>query len=235
MSNEWGKHGNQEYDEYLQSDTWKQKRKERLEYDDNKCTCCNSDENLQVHHITYERGLGNEEKEDLITLCKECHMKLHELHDMKKPELDKAREIYKQKCLSVIMPLHIKYVHYIKKELGEAYFEMRGPSKGNLHTATLYSVVARALGLGGDEAGKDCNLHGLLPSRYKSLLGDGKTLCRILTGKKKYKGVDTIEQWEARYEEALHMAINEATDIFAEIIKEDLNEQEVQEVQEAEA
>jgi 5-methylcytosine-specific restriction endonuclease McrA len=37
-----------------------------------RCTRCPSEDNLAVHHLTYER-LGSEHPDDLITLCRTCH------------------------------------------------------------------------------------------------------------------------------------------------------------------
>lgn len=40
---------------------------------------------LQVHHITYER-LGCHEIDDLITLCRPCHTKIHSIELARKQE-----------------------------------------------------------------------------------------------------------------------------------------------------
>lgn len=60
------------YTQYINSRTWKLKRREVLKRDNKQCQTCLSGENLEVHHKTYEH-LGNEPLEDLITLCKHCH------------------------------------------------------------------------------------------------------------------------------------------------------------------
>jgi 5-methylcytosine-specific restriction endonuclease McrA len=43
-----------------------------------KCHKCGNEKNIQCHHLTYE-NLFHEEKhlDDLITLCKKCHKKIH--------------------------------------------------------------------------------------------------------------------------------------------------------------
>lgn len=66
-----------EYQKYLNSKEWKEKRQKRLEIDGYKCACCGSAKSLNVHHTTYERLYG-EEMDDLITLCKDCHKAIHE-------------------------------------------------------------------------------------------------------------------------------------------------------------
>ncbi len=65
------------YQEYLQTPEWRQKREQVLERDNYCCRVCNSDERLHVHHRTYARR-GNEDLEDLTTLCEECHERFHE-------------------------------------------------------------------------------------------------------------------------------------------------------------
>ena len=43
-----------------------------------KCSRCGRNEDLQAHHLTYEhRGLEAKYPEDLICLCKRCHMEIH--------------------------------------------------------------------------------------------------------------------------------------------------------------
>ena len=64
------------YKEYLQSDEWQVKRKAALLRDGLRCQLCRGEKNLHVHHITYD-NIYNEPLSDLITLCKQCHSKLH--------------------------------------------------------------------------------------------------------------------------------------------------------------
>ena len=74
-----------EYREYLKSDKWKMIAAQRLKIDNMTCQCCGSKGTqlnpLQVHHLSY-RHIGNEENfifEDLVTLCRPCHMGLHRI------------------------------------------------------------------------------------------------------------------------------------------------------------
>ena len=72
--------------EYLQSKSFKNKRRVVFFRAGNKCQHCGSVKNLQCHHITYQR-LGDELLEDLACLCGDrmendnfiegCHNKLH--------------------------------------------------------------------------------------------------------------------------------------------------------------
>ena len=73
------------YHEYMESDEWKAVRGKRMKLDHFQCTMCGTAKNLTVHHITYDR-LGREDMDDLITLCKGCHAKVHENDIAKKGE-----------------------------------------------------------------------------------------------------------------------------------------------------
>ena len=64
------------YKSYINSNQWKEVRHRILNRDGLKCFVCENTHDLQVHHRTYDR-LGIEDDEDLITLCKNCHSKLH--------------------------------------------------------------------------------------------------------------------------------------------------------------
>ena len=73
-----------DYYQYLRTKTWREKANERLKQDGYQCVLCRSAKNLSVHHITYE-NIGFEKMDDLISVCKACHEKLHE-HDSIRPE-----------------------------------------------------------------------------------------------------------------------------------------------------
>jgi hypothetical protein len=65
------------YRDYLKTPHWRQTRQRALERADRRCQLCNSPDNLQVHHRTYERR-GSERDDDLTVLCADCHTKFHE-------------------------------------------------------------------------------------------------------------------------------------------------------------
>ena len=64
-----------EYDQYLQSDQWKMRRRGRLEYDGHKCQDCGGGAS-HVHHLTYEH-VGHESIEEIVSLCHNCHSIRH--------------------------------------------------------------------------------------------------------------------------------------------------------------
>jgi uncharacterized protein with PIN domain len=65
-----------DYEAYLQTDAWREKREYVLEWADHRCQVCNSPHDLVVHHRTYER-IGHEDLADLTVLCSECHDFFH--------------------------------------------------------------------------------------------------------------------------------------------------------------
>lgn len=87
---EWVMKNYPKYERYIKSGKWRRIRERVMARDGQRCKFCNSTENLQVHHLTYEH-LYREENYlyDLVTLCKKCHQK----------ETDKGKQahlIYKE-------------------------------------------------------------------------------------------------------------------------------------------
>ena len=64
------------YEQYLNSKEWKKLRKIIFERDKNKCCICKINEASDVHHLTY-KNLFNEKMEDLISVCRDCHLEIH--------------------------------------------------------------------------------------------------------------------------------------------------------------
>jgi len=62
------------YRTWLGTAQWQRRREHTLDRDDYRCTNCGCDEQLVVHHETYDH-LGNEGSwpGDLRTLCRSCH------------------------------------------------------------------------------------------------------------------------------------------------------------------
>jgi 5-methylcytosine-specific restriction endonuclease McrA len=68
------------YEEQLRRPEWVIKKNKILERDNHTCQICKNRINLlEVHHIRYDRRLKAWEYPDsiLITLCYECHKKVH--------------------------------------------------------------------------------------------------------------------------------------------------------------
>ncbi|GEQ87434.1 hypothetical protein ULMS_29420 [Patiriisocius marinistellae] len=66
------------YYEYLTSHKWKELREKVKLRDNFLCQECKSEKAEEVHHLTYE-NIFNEKLSDLISVCSDCHKKLHKI------------------------------------------------------------------------------------------------------------------------------------------------------------
>src|SRR5262245_36479863 len=64
------------YADYLLTDHWLSVREAAIKRSGGQCQLCRSQTRLEVHHNTYD-NFGNEQAEDLIVLCHDCHAKHH--------------------------------------------------------------------------------------------------------------------------------------------------------------
>jgi hypothetical protein len=68
------------YKDYISGSTWAYKRQAirnvHSALGTDYCAACHTDQNLDVHHLTYER-LGKEHVDDVCLLCRPCHEVLH--------------------------------------------------------------------------------------------------------------------------------------------------------------
>jgi hypothetical protein len=64
------------YEEYLLTPEWRERADKAKARAGWRCQFCNSTDNLEAHHRTYERR-GAERDEDLVALCDRCHGGLH--------------------------------------------------------------------------------------------------------------------------------------------------------------
>ena len=64
------------YNEFLNTEEWKQVAEMVKDRDGHKCVICGSTENLNAHHICYEGDCLDEN--DIVTLCNRCHECLHD-------------------------------------------------------------------------------------------------------------------------------------------------------------
>ena len=75
---------------------WDAVRQKALKRDGYKCRLCGDDDELHVHHLTYENW-GHEKKKDLTTLCKEHHKLFHRQNKKlkkKTPKCPKCDDIH---------------------------------------------------------------------------------------------------------------------------------------------
>ena len=71
----------EEYDEYMNSDEWKEKREEIFGLKGRRCSICGTSFGIiDCHHLNYDHFKHEEEYdyEDVIPLCRDCHSDLHQ-------------------------------------------------------------------------------------------------------------------------------------------------------------
>jgi CRISPR-associated protein Cas5/CasD subtype I-E len=88
------------------SEQWKSVRKQRLEFDNGLCVFCKSAAD-EVHHVTYENA-GQEQIEDLRSLCRLCHDACTQLeygNDMRETRVDPADPAQREVLLRQISVL----------------------------------------------------------------------------------------------------------------------------------
>ena len=64
-----------------QDERWKERARQIRALDDNKCAICGAKGILHVHHLSYPPApfhLWDSRDDELVTLCPECHRKVHE-------------------------------------------------------------------------------------------------------------------------------------------------------------
>ena len=66
----------QDYEAYLRSSEWQERRRKVLKRDGHLCQGCLERPACEVHHITY-RNIRHEFCFELISLCTGCHRRLH--------------------------------------------------------------------------------------------------------------------------------------------------------------
>jgi len=67
-----------EYQKYLESDKWKKLRLKILERDNFTCQDCNN-KAIGVHHLNYDYLGTDKEEKYCISICKNCHLKRHNI------------------------------------------------------------------------------------------------------------------------------------------------------------
>ena len=82
----------QEYKMYMNSVLWTKKRNERIRIDKGKCAVCGSSHDLNVHHLTYRNFMHEDVDQDLITLCRPCHIMLHRIKDQSAEQYQEYKE-----------------------------------------------------------------------------------------------------------------------------------------------
>lgn len=85
IRNNWFKN----YNNYLDSPTWREKRALVLRRDGNLCQCCLKNTATQVHHKSYEFVdlQGSEPAFDLVAICTPCHDKIEAMKEERRNKI----------------------------------------------------------------------------------------------------------------------------------------------------
>ena len=63
----------------LGPESYRERHQQVLERDRWRCQMCGSMQNLQVHHQKFRSQFGGDEEQNLITLCADCHARVHQI------------------------------------------------------------------------------------------------------------------------------------------------------------
>jgi hypothetical protein len=115
------------YKEYLNSKHWQNLKKKfykslSFRHGDNlmagkhgSCFCCKQRKPFHTHHKTYQR-LGREYLRDLVALCAECHLKVHEtINEMIEEKNWTPHMIMKKKSLNHVRRLQTQELKALRK------------------------------------------------------------------------------------------------------------------------
>jgi 5-methylcytosine-specific restriction endonuclease McrA len=61
---------------------WKEARLVALKRDGFKCVSCGERSCLDVHHVLAVKDGGQDEPNNLVTLCKSCHILMHKINEI---------------------------------------------------------------------------------------------------------------------------------------------------------
>ena len=100
---------NSKYENYLLSKEWAQIKLDLYIIRGRKCEVCAGERSLQIHHLTYKR-IYNEEPEDLVILCRKCHVQAHKKDNVatagarfeNRPSKSKRRKLLKREWKSTV-------------------------------------------------------------------------------------------------------------------------------------
>lgn len=105
-----------DYADYINSQEWKDRKAAYFNDhpDKKRCLVCRRKEDLNVHHLFYER-LGHEKDNDLECLCEKCHDRLHHYaNDVKNYGVNIYYAIYKYtKERGGVLPDDVNRVAYL--------------------------------------------------------------------------------------------------------------------------
>ncbi len=150
MSDGWRfKEGNPEYDRYIHSAEWRKIADRRLKKDGHTCCVCGKAA-TDVHHLTYEH-FKEEPLEDLVSLCRRCHIRAEELYDPAvtpwamnevKPEGNNFMAAMRTDACTVA-PLVFDYLMDVRGRDFDSLMQLRQPE--DTDKKKYWGVLARAV------------------------------------------------------------------------------------------
>ena len=130
----------EKYQEYLQSDHWKDLRRMKLEQSGRECKICGSKKDIEVHHLQYHNiydvCLG-----DLLVLCRYCHNIHHAFKTNKIRKRSKKYRFLLQERAKDIMSLQgflNKKRKYNKKCFKAKTEKLIDPYKSNYYKISVH-------------------------------------------------------------------------------------------------
>lgn len=75
--------------QYYRSAEWRRTREYVINRDYQQCVLCQTDQQLEVHHIIERAKGGNDTPSNLVTLCKSCHTSIGNKNKQKQAQLNK--------------------------------------------------------------------------------------------------------------------------------------------------
>ena len=168
------------YDEYLRSERWARLSSKCKERDNKTCQFCRKHESqlsvpLNAHHTTYmhlNSEIEQQELDDLITLCKTCHERLHRIIDRPESLYDQ----YKKIRLALVLPALPAYIKAREAEIrlgaNMAHEILRGCPRGYGIPNKVYRMVSDKIGEKRGNYMDEENLYllrGYLPSLFEGI------------------------------------------------------------------
>ena len=127
------------YRKYLQTDTWKTIRAQRLAIDNNECVLCGNNAE-HVHHRRYPKVWGTETIKDLVCLCGECHKRHHGKEEISNYYTEELRRLDTLTSLSPILLSTVMRIDNLGSSDGSG--EYRYYENSALHISDkLYKVM----------------------------------------------------------------------------------------------
>lgn len=127
--------------------------------DNHTCQCCKTKKGtLHAHHIIYRSKGGADTLDNLITLCEECHKKLHK-GELKKFESKlKGRKKGQLKHATQMNTIRVQLLKYYPEAI-ETFGYVTKQNRWNLNLGKTHYVDAAVIASGGEDFDFKCDLY----------------------------------------------------------------------------